>query len=449
VQKEESKKLKGVTMDEYFLNLNENEKLHFSLPEGWKSVHFSQSGGEEKPIPSIGTLLEKALSQPLNSPPLSELALKAKRWVILVDDIARPTPAAKMLGILLPYLQERGLSLENLTIVVAVGTHTRMTNDQLELKIGKEIFTSCNVIQHDCHGSNLMAAAELSSGKVVRVNPSVVNADLKIALGSILPHSMAGFGGAKMIMPGVSDYDSILEHHLTTMTHPHSALGNIKGNPFCEESRRVARMVGLDFIISCVFNQWGKVVDIVAGERESTFTKGVALSLSKLGQKITNKVDISISCTFPHVHGPQMLKALSSPSLITKEDGAIVLFAPLKGPISSEFFDAFLEVREKSNNNPVAFVKSALSRGEPILPGRAVDFNVSIISTLLKTAEKTIVLVSDKVSKEEASIMGFEFVPSLEEGLDRLCAAYPEADVAIFPSGGLVIPLTDFMNSET
>jgi len=436
-------------MNEYFLNLNESEKLHFSLPEGWKSVHFFQSGGEEKPIPSVETLLEKALAQPLNSPPLSELALRAKRWVILVDDVARPTPAAKMLGILLPYLQERGLSLEDLTIVVAVGTHARMTNDQLELKVGKEIFTSCNVIQHDCHGSDLMAVAELSSGRVVKVNPSVLNADLKIALGSILPHSMAGFGGAKMIMPGVSDYDSILEHHLTTMIHPNSALGNINGNPFCEESRRVAKTVGLDFIISCVFNQWGQVVDIVAGELESTFARGVELSRSKLGQKVTHRVDISISCTFPHVHGPQMLKALSPASLITKGDGAIVLFAPLKGPISSEFFDAFLEVRRKSNNDPVEFVKSALSRGEPILPGRAVDFNVSIIHTLLKTAEKTILLVSDKVSKEEASIMGFEFGHSLEEGLDRLRVSYPEADVAIFPSGGLVIPLTDFMNTET
>jgi hypothetical protein len=37
--------------------------------------------------------------------------------------------------------------------------------------------------------------------------------------------------------------------------------------------------------------------------------------------------------------------------------------------------------------------------------------------------------------------MGFEYAPSLEEGLKVLEKAYPKARVAIFPSGGLVVPI--------
>jgi hypothetical protein len=46
------------------------------------------------------------------------------------------------------------------------------------------------------------------------------------------------------------------------------------------------------------------------------------------------------------------------------------------------------------------------------------------------------------VSRAQAATMGFEHAPSLEEGLRLLEKAYPKARVAIFPSGGLIVPIT-------
>lgn len=433
---------------QYYLNFGDGERIYFSLPNGWKSVQFIQSEKENKSATSLNELLQKALSQPTDAPSLSELASKAKKAVIIVDDVTRPTPLAEICEILIPYLEEGGLSLEDLTFVVALGSHAPMSLDQLEQKVGKAILSSSQVIQHDCWGPDLLPAATLSSGRAVKINPTVAKADLKISLGSILPHSMAGFGGAKMIMPGVADFESIKEHHITHMVHPLSALGNINGNPFYEEILTVTRMVGLDFILRCIFNHEGGVVDVVAGEFESAFTKGVELSLSNLGYRFDRKVDVSISCTFPFVRGPQMIKALAPPSIVTRERGAIMLVAPLPEPLPSGFLDAFLEIREKSNNNPLEYAKAALSRGEPVLPDRAVDFNMAIISTVRRTAERKVFLVSQKVSQEEASLMGFEYASSVEEGLGQLGEAYPDADVAIFPSGGLVIPVTDVRSSK-
>ncbi len=51
------------------------------------------------------------------------------------------------------------------------------------------------------------------------------------------------------------------------------------------------------------------------------------------------------------------------------------------------------------------------------------------------------VLVSPTVSQEEARTMGFEYVPTVEEGVKLLGRDYVEARVAIFPSGGLIIPI--------
>jgi len=47
------------------------------------------------------------------------------------------------------------------------------------------------------------------------------------------------------------------------------------------------------------------------------------------------------------------------------------------------------------------------------------------------------------ISREDASTMGMEYASSLKQGLRVLEKAYPEATVAIFPSGGLVVPVTD------
>jgi hypothetical protein len=52
------------------------------------------------------------------------------------------------------------------------------------------------------------------------------------------------------------------------------------------------------------------------------------------------------------------------------------------------------------------------------------------------------ILVSPFISKDETRIMGLEYASSIEEGLGLLQNDYPNARVAIFPSGGLIVPIT-------
>ncbi len=51
------------------------------------------------------------------------------------------------------------------------------------------------------------------------------------------------------------------------------------------------------------------------------------------------------------------------------------------------------------------------------------------------------VVLWEDVSEEEASVMGMEQASSVEEGLARLKKSFPSARVAIFPAGGLIIPV--------
>jgi hypothetical protein len=61
---------------------------------------------------------------------------------------------------------------------------------------------------------------------------------------------------------------------------------------------------------------------------------------------------------------------------------------------------------------------------------------------ILRPAIRTI-LVAPLLSREGASAMGMEYAPTLEEGLSVLQHAYPEAKVAIFPSGGFILPIVE------
>ena len=101
---------------------------------------------------------------------------------------------------------------------------------------------------------------------MVKINPEVARADLKIGISSVVPHPMAGYsGGPKIVMPGICDFDFIRDHHMKNVIHPRSVAGVLDGNPFQGGILQVAKAVGLDFSINCVYNRKGQVSRIVGG----------------------------------------------------------------------------------------------------------------------------------------------------------------------------------------
>jgi nickel-dependent lactate racemase len=425
----------------YYLYSGPENKEFFSLPKGWIPRHFVQPEESAEIIPPIGDMLFGELLHPNDGPPLKDLASRAQKIAIIVDDLTRLTPVAELLKILLPYLEENGCSRKNITVVIALGTHAPLSKKHLETKLGASILTTCAVVQHNAWQSDLVPVSIQNGERVVRINPAVAYADLRIGISSILPHPMAGFGGGpKILMPGVVDFESIREHHVTNVLHPLSRVGIIKGNPFHEEIIRTARGIGLQFSINCIYNTKGRIVRIIAGDLESSFSKAVELCVEKLGHRFEDKVDVTITSTFPHVHGNQLFKALIPSDMVTKENGAILLVAPLAEPIPAEFLNSLRQIREKSNNNPAEYIKSALSKRVAFLPDKPMDYNMALTNVFIRPKTRAI-LVSLSISQEEAAIMALEHAPSIEKGLTRLEKTYHCAHVAIFPSGGLIVPI--------
>lgn len=434
----------GAVMDRrFYLYHGQGRKQYFLLPKDWTPLHFVDPEDEEI-IPSIQQMTYEALSSPIGAPPLQDLILKAKKIAIIVDDLTRPTPTPEILEILLPYLVDQGISRENITFIIALGTHERLKRESLEMKLGKEVLSTYRVVQHNAWQNDLVPIRIPQNGRVVKVNPEVTQADLKIGISSILPHPMAGYGGGpKILMPGVCNFDFIRDHHIKYVIHPRSVAGVTVGNPFHETCMEAAQAIGLDFSINCLYNQKGRVIRIIGGSLKIAFEEAVRLCFTRLGYRFKERVDVAITSTFPHTHGHQLFKGLNAPDIITKETGAILLLAPLSSPIPAEFLNSFNIIEEKSNHQAAEYVKNSLSKGEAFLPDKSIDFNMAMTTVFLRPKIRTI-LVSSVISKGEAKVMDLEYASSIEEGLELLKESYPRAKVAIFPSGGLVVPIPDW-----
>jgi lactate racemase len=427
--------------EDYYLHKDQTNKVSFSLPDGWTPEHVvrpeEETGTETPPVEQM---LRDALTRAESALP-SKVSVSAKKAAVIVDDATRPTPVAAILPVLLEYLETKGYTRSNVSIVIALGTHAPLTDEQLDARLGARVRSACPVVQHNAWAKDLVPVKVPEDGRTVRINPVVANADLRVGVSSILPHPMAGFGGGpKIVFPGVSDFDSIKVHHPKNVLHPNAAIGVTKGNPFHEEIASVARAVGLHLSINCVYNAASQLTAIRAGSPDVAFKEATDICFQKLGHRFTDKVDVTIASTFPHTHGNQLFKGLMPASVVTRDGGAVLLFSPLVEPIPAEFLNSIRRIREASGNKPAEYIRGVLTRGEAFLPDKPMDYNMAMTNVFIRPPQR-VLLVSNEVSKDDAALMGMECVSTINAALSELARAFPRARVAIFPAAGLIIPV--------
>jgi nickel-dependent lactate racemase len=424
----------------YHLCMGRDREEPFSLPARWRALDFAVACAEA-PNLSVEQMAEEALSKPVRTPPLKDLVKGRQRIAVIIDDGTRPTPVSGILGVLLPYLADNGVPRENVTIVVALGTHAPMAEEGLRTRVGIGA-AGYRLVQHNAWQADLVPVRLPDGDAVVKINPEVAHADVKIGISSILPHPMAGYGGGpKIIMPGVANFEYIRYHHMKLTIDPGSAAGRTKGNPFHEGCMKTARAVGLDFSINCIYNRQGEIMRIIGGSLDEAFAEAVDACFEVLGARFEEKVDITITSTYPHTHAHQFIKGLSAPDVVTKETGAILLAVPTVAPLADEFVGSFDVVKERSHEHPAPYVREAMTRGEPFLPDKALEFNMAMKCAIIRPKTR-VILVSPMISEKQARVMGFEYASSIAAGVKMLEGPYPDAKVAIFPSGGLIVPVT-------
>ena len=417
----------------------ERKKIDFSLPKGWNLI----SNQDKPPIAGVSNPLQEirnALDHPIGSPKIEEIARPGMEVILLFDDLQRPTPAHLALPEILDRLNKAGIPDDRISGICAMGTHPIPTMEQLENKVGKKVFFRLQgrINPHNPHASDNVIIGKTRRGTLVEVNRRVALADLIMGVGECMPHPIAGFGGGcKIVMPGVCSYRSVANHHFTWMRHRNSRVNLTEGNFFYEEIVDAGRLSRLAFKLDFIINEKKEIIRAFAGDPVEEHREASNYAASLYLISMPKLADVTITSAFPLEVGVQATKALVMAGFCTRSNGAIIWVAPQKeaGPIMPL-------IKEMGSPESAGDFHRRLIEGN--VPDHLRSFGISYIMQVVyfkELAEKfTVVHVTDGLSPEQVKMMKFKYSNNVQEAIDQVSEKFAKADVAIFPSGGNIIP---------
>jgi nickel-dependent lactate racemase len=294
-----------------------------TFPGDWTISEQRMKGHDAETISQ--TELRRKLQDPIDSPTLGKLARGKRKCCIIFDDMTRPTKTSQILPTLLDELLEAGLNKEKIIFVMATGAHAGRTLIDFQKKIGKKIPENFLVFVHNPY-ENLEDIGETSFGTPIHVNREVMDCDLKISLGAMLPHFGFGYGGgSKMLLPGVSGIESISKnHHIREGTGP----GMVVENRRRLDSEEAAGMAGLDFIINVFLNGNCDASDIVCGDPVEAHRAGMDIAKEHYATKIVEDADIAIGNGYPMANEGYKAYHIALESVRDGGDLVFLLYTP-------------------------------------------------------------------------------------------------------------------------
>ena len=285
----------------------------------------------------------RALENPIGSKKLREIVKPGEKIAVITSDITRPMPTYKVMPALLDELYAAGVKPEDITLVFALGSHRKMTDEEHLHLAGERAFREIKCVDGDA--SDCVHVGETSRGTPVDVVRCVAEADRRICLGNIEYHYFAGYsGGAKAIMPGVSTRAAIQSNH-SLMVSDAACAGRLEGNPLREDIEEAAAMVGVDFILNVVLNEHKEIIHAAAGDVTLAHREGCAFLDKLYAVQIPERADIVVVSQGgapKDLNLYQTQKALDNAKHAVKKGGTIILVGSCKEGLGEKVFEEWM-----------------------------------------------------------------------------------------------------------
>jgi len=402
-----------------------------------RNLLFEVEPGNLPGVRDVAEAVLAAVRRPLGSVPLGEAVKESKKIVIISDDNTRRTPTRRIVPLILDELNRAGVPDSAVSIVISSGTHRAMTSSELDQKYGTGVLSRVPIIPHRYKDpSELVDFGTTSRGVPIIVNRHVIEADFRIAVGEIVPHHPAGWGGgAKAVLPGVAGEETVARMHLLGSRHP--GLGMVD-TEMRREMEDFAARIGLNFIVNAVLNREGELAAVVGGHFVEAHRRGVALSQSVYGAAIPDLADMTLSSTSPvDFDFFQGDKGITSAELSTRPGGEIVLVSGCMEGISA----AHPELGDYLGQMSVDEIWQAVEGGD--VPDRLTCAEAIVVANIAK--KMRITLVTEGITKQLARRMGFGHQPphGLQNYVDRRLAAEPDLKIGILRNSAEILPMAE------
>ena len=382
-------------------------------------------------------IISEAFSHSIGPDRLSKLLKGCKEVLIVVDDYTRTTPVQKILPRLVSELGEAGIKPSGIKILVALGTHRPMTEEEIVKKFGKDIPKRYPIFNHQWwDSSQLTYFGETEKRTPIFVNRMIKEVDLIIGIGQIVPHRVSGFsGGGNIIQPGICGEETTGKTHwLSAQFKGREILGKID-NPVKEEIEEVAQRVGLKWIINTIQDGSGRLIEVVTGDPIQAYRTGAKRSFEIYQSKLPQEADIAIADSHPYDSDLWLAaKGIYASELAVKQGGVVILITLCQEGVSPSHpevlewgYQTFEEVNEKVRQRKIQKLTAAA--------------HLVHVGRVIKERAKGI-LVSTGISKEETERLGFFHAKSPQEALEiAFSLSGRDAKVAVLQRGGEILPV--------
>lgn len=399
--------------------------IELDIPERNISSVILPSEPEKKEDAAF--LIKKALENPVKSKRLSEIVNPDSGIVIIVSDVTRPTPTAKLLPPLLEELYLGGAKDENITVVFALGLHRDQTEEESRKLVGNEVYGKIRCIQHNTHKCRRIGMT--SRGTPIEIFESVLDADIIIGTGSIEFHYYAGYsGGAKSVLPGVSSTEAVITNH-KMMIDEKAVSGRVDG-PVRQDMEEAAKITGLDFILNVVLDSKKEIVAAVAGGFIEAHRKGMEVVDSMYKVPVEPADAVIVSCGgFPKdINLFQANKALDNATQAVKEGGSIILVAECAEGIGNQVYECW--------NRECRSPDDAIERFK-----KCFEFGGHKTAIIAKISKKFRLYLVSKLPEEQTRTAFFTPMASLKDALSAVLSENPDAKIHLMPHGGQTLPV--------
>jgi nickel-dependent lactate racemase len=409
-------------------------EIGFAIDERRVMAIISPSDVAASPNPDLE--VENAMKNPIAGVALRELSPRRKTIAIAVDDMTRATPSRALLRVILRLLKEAGARKQNIKIVVALGTHRPMTDQEMKEKYGAETVEEYEVVNHvyDEESELEFLGRATESGLPVWINKHYVKADLRMATGNLIPHFNAGWGaGAKILLPGLAGEETVGRMHVHSALTTPNGLG-AEENPTRRLIEAFAEKVGVHMLVNTALTRHGEIAKVFAGDLVRAHRSGIDFAKRIYGVEMPGLATITISSSHPaDIEYWQGQKGLFSADLATKPGGGIIHLTPCPEGLSvahPKWID-YLQHNSKE-------LKKIYEAGE-------VDDLVALgpaLNIAYLREKHRVCIVSDGISERDATRMGFRKFNKIEDALDFLSRSHGGySRVNVLTHGGESYPL--------
>jgi nickel-dependent lactate racemase len=388
--------------------------------------------------------IQAAFANPMKCRSLRDEARNCRSCCILICDITRPVPNGLLLAPLVKELIQAGMAPSAITILVATGLHRPNEGEELRELVGNDwVLNTVKVANHFARDEEAHEPlGTTSAGIEVRLDRRFLKADLRIVVGLVEPHFMAGYsGGRKIVAPGVA-YEKTIRtfHSARVLEHERAANCVMEGNPLHNAQIEIVRMVGKCLAVNTVIDEDRRMSFVNFGEIEASHEQAVSFVRPYAEIRIdkTFKTVLTSSAGYPlDKTYYQTVKGMVGPIDILAPGGNLIIVSACSEGIGSpEYADA---QKCLTKLGPEKFLQGIMDKRYAEIDEWQTEMQVKAMK------KANILLYTDGLTKEQRALTGVTMIESPLAAVMESVKAHGDRRIAVIPEGPYVIPLSGAM----